>query len=56
MNSQITPWLGANAPPFFKALFLILLALVIPGFFVSIWLISRRHKHKNKSPADKEDD
>jgi Flp pilus assembly protein protease CpaA len=40
--------------PLLKALFLILIALVIPGFFVLTWLMSRKHKDKKKSPADKE--
>jgi hypothetical protein len=40
--------------PLFKALFLILVALVIPGFFVLMWLMSRRHKEKKKPPHDKE--
>jgi hypothetical protein len=39
--------------PLFKALFLILIALTIPGFFVLMWLMSRRHKDKKKSPPDK---
>jgi Flp pilus assembly protein protease CpaA len=39
--------------PLFKALFLILIALVIPGFFVLMWLLSRRHKDKKNSPRDK---
>jgi len=41
--------------PLFKAIFLIMVALVIPGFFVLMWLMSRRHKHKKKLPSDKVD-
>jgi hypothetical protein len=40
--------------PLLKALFLILIALIIPGFFVSMWLMSRRHKDKKKAPPQKE--
>jgi hypothetical protein len=40
--------------PLFKALFLILIALVIPGFFVLMWLTSRRHKDKKKSKPEKQ--
>jgi len=53
MNSDL-PGLGATSPPWFKALFLILVALVIPGFFVVMWLMSRRHKERNKSRSEKE--
>jgi len=45
--------LAATAPPFFKTIFLILVALVIPGFFVLMWLMSRSRKEKKKSPSDK---
>jgi hypothetical protein len=48
VNSELIPWLGAASPPWFKAIFLILIALVIPGFFVVMWLMSRRHKDKKK--------
>src|SRR5215475_12672321 len=48
------PWLGAASPPWFKAIFLILVALVIPGFFVVMWLMSRSHKDKKKSLPDRE--
>jgi hypothetical protein len=41
--------------PLFKAIFLILIALVIPGFFVLMWLMSRRRKDKKKLPSDKVD-
>jgi hypothetical protein len=54
VNSQIILWIGATSPRFFKAGFLILLALVIPGFFALMWLMSRRHKEKKKAPPDKE--
>ena len=40
--------------PLFKAIFLIFVALIIPGFFVLTWLMSRRHKDKKKAPSDKE--
>jgi uncharacterized BrkB/YihY/UPF0761 family membrane protein len=52
VNSEIIPWIGATSPRFFKAGFLILLALVIPGFFVLMWFMSRRRK--KKAPPDKE--
>jgi hypothetical protein len=54
VNSVLIPWLGATSPTWFKALFLILVALVIPGFFVVMWLMSRRQKHKKNAPPDKE--
>jgi len=54
MSSALTPWLGAISPPWFKAVFLILIALAIPGFFVLIWLMSRSQKHKKKMPSEKE--
>jgi hypothetical protein len=54
MYPKIIPWLGATSPPFFKAVFLILIALVIPAFFVVIWLMSRRNKDKKKAPSQKE--
>jgi hypothetical protein len=54
VNPEFIPWLGVTSPPFFKAVFLILIALAIPGFFVLTWLMSRRHKDKKKSPPDKE--
>jgi hypothetical protein len=47
------PWLGAASPPWFKALFLIVVALVIPGFFVVMWLMSRSRKNKEKQQSDK---
>jgi hypothetical protein len=50
----IMPWLGAASPPWFKAIFLVLVALVIPGFFVVMWLMSRSHKDKKKSRSEKE--
>jgi hypothetical protein len=48
------PWLGATSPPWFKAFFLIVVALAIPGFFVVMWLMSRSHKDRKKSRSDKE--
>ena len=54
MNSEIIPFLAATSPPFFKAVFLILITLVIPGFFVAMWLMSRRQKDKKKSLLDRE--
>jgi hypothetical protein len=54
VNVETIPWLGAASPPFFKAVFLTLIALVIPGFFVLTWLISRSRKDKKKVPPDKE--
>jgi hypothetical protein len=54
VNSELIPWLGATSPGFFKAGFLSLLALVIPGFFVLMWLMSRSHKDKKNAPPDKE--
>ena len=54
MTLTSTLWVAATSPPFFKVLFLIVVALVIPGFFVLMWLMSRSHKDKKKSPADKE--
>jgi len=54
MYPEIIPWLAATSPPFFKAVFLILIALVIPAFFVVMWLMSRRHKDKRKSRSEKE--
>jgi hypothetical protein len=47
--------LAATSPPFFKAIFLTVVALVIPGFFVAMWLMSHRHKQK-KSEIDKKGD
>jgi hypothetical protein len=40
--------------PLFKAIFLILIALVIPGFFVLMWFTSRRHKDKKAAQSEKE--
>ena len=54
VNSEIMPWLGAASPPWFKPLFLALVALVIPGFFAVMWLMSRRHKDKKKPRSEKE--
>jgi len=54
MSWQSLPWLGVTSPPFFKAVLLIAVALVIPGFFVVIWLKSRSRQHKKKSQSDKE--
>jgi hypothetical protein len=53
MNSEIVPWFAATSPPWFKAIFLILVALVIPGFFVLIWLMSRSRRNKRKPQSDK---
>jgi hypothetical protein len=54
VNLDIIPWLGATSPPWFKALFLILIVLAIPGFFAVMWLMSRSHKDKKKSRLDEE--
>jgi hypothetical protein len=54
MNLGIVPWLGATSPPWFKALFLIVVALAIPGFFVVMWLMSRRHRNGKKSRSEKD--
>jgi hypothetical protein len=54
MSSALIPWFGATSPTWFKAVFLILIALAIPGFFVLMWLMSRSQKHKKKAPSEKE--
>jgi hypothetical protein len=54
MSQEIASALAATSPPLFKVIFLILVALVIPGFFVLMWLMNRRHKEKKKSRPDKE--
>jgi hypothetical protein len=53
MNSDSIAWLGATSPPWFKAMFLIGVAVVIPGFFVVMWLMSRSHRNKRKPESDK---
>jgi hypothetical protein len=55
VTSEIIPWLGATSPPWFKAIFLIVIALAIPGFFVLMWLMSRRKGNKRNSQSDKKD-
>lgn len=54
MSRELISSLATASPPFFKAVFLILIVLVIPGFFVLMWLNSRSHKQKKKPPSDKE--
>jgi hypothetical protein len=52
MKWELTSFLAAAAPRGFKILFLILIAVVIPGFFLLTWLISRAHKEKKEREKD----
>lgn len=54
MKWEATSFLTAAAPRGFKVVFLILIALVIPTFFLLTWLIHRARKDKKKPNSDKE--
>jgi hypothetical protein len=53
MKCEVISSLAAAAPRGFKVLFLILIALVIPAFFLLTWLMSRGRKEKKKPDPDK---
>jgi cell division protein FtsX len=44
--------LAAADPGGFKVIFLVLIALVIPGFFLLMWLISRSQRGKKNKPPE----
>jgi hypothetical protein len=52
MIAETFVWLAATSPPWFKAIFLFSIGLLIPGFFVAVWLMSRSHKDNKTSRPD----
>lgn len=53
MKWEVLSLLAAAAPRGFKVVFLILIALVIPVFFLLMWLMSRAQKSKKNQDSDK---
>jgi hypothetical protein len=55
MKWEVASFLAAAAPRGFKIAFLVVISLVIPAFFLLIWLMSRAHKQKKNPRSEKED-
>jgi cell division protein FtsX len=50
MKCEVSSLLAVTAPRGFKIVFLIVIALVIPGFFLLVWLMSRSQRGKKNKP------